>query len=94
MMLSVPSVMMKGGSRSVAIIAPFNKPMRPPASTTAATAAIVPQPLRIIRAPTTLVNAMLDPTERSIPPLTMIIVMPSAPTATITVCVKMVLKFA
>jgi hypothetical protein len=35
---------------------------------------------------------MLDPTDRSMPPLTMIIVIPSAPMATITVCVKMVLK--
>jgi hypothetical protein len=44
------------------------------------------------RAPTTLVSAMVEPTERSMPPLTMINVMPSAPMATITVCVKMILK--
>jgi NADH-quinone oxidoreductase subunit M len=49
-------------------------------------------PFWINIAPTTLVNAMLDPTDRSIPPLTMIIVMPSAPIATMTVWVKIVLK--
>jgi hypothetical protein len=43
-------------------------------------------------APTTLVKAMLDPTDKSMPPLTMIIVIPSAPIATITVWVKIVLK--
>ena len=35
---------------------------------------------------------MLEPTERSMPPLTMIIVMPRAPIATMTVWVKIVLK--
>ena len=35
---------------------------------------------------TTPVSAITDPTDRSMPPLTMIIVMPMAPSATITVC--------
>ena len=35
---------------------------------------------------TTPVSAITDPTDRSIPPLTMIIVMPIAPRATMTVC--------
>ena len=44
-------------------------------------------------APTTLTRATTDPMLRSIPPLTMIIVIPKAQLATITVCVKMILKF-
>jgi len=51
-----------------------------------------PQPCWMSCAPTTLVSAMVDPTDRSMPPLTMISVMPSAPMATMTVCVKMILK--
>ena len=35
---------------------------------------------------TTPVRAMADPTDRSMPPLTMMSVMPMAPSATITVC--------
>ena len=45
-------------------------------------------------APTTLVRATTDPTLRSIPPLTMMMVIPNVPMATITVWVKMILKFA
>ena len=39
------------------------------------------------------VNAMTEPTDRSMPPLMMIIVMPMAPIATITVCAKTVRRF-
>ena len=35
---------------------------------------------------TTPVSAIVEPTDRSMPPLTMIIVMPIAPIATMTVC--------
>src|SRR6266404_2759363 len=43
---------------------------------------------------TALVSATTEPTLRSIPPLTMMRVIPSAPIATMTVCVNMILKFA
>ena len=91
---SMPSVMMNGIIRRPAIAAPFRNPITAPAAMIASTTAAVGQPCWISSAPTTLVNAMLEPTLRSIPPLTMISVMPSAPIATITVCVRMILKFA
>ena len=91
-MLIVPNVTMNGGIRSAAIIVPFTSPMIAPARRTRMTVGIVPNSRCISNAPTTLVNAMLDPAERSMPPLTMIIVIAIAPIATITVCVKMILK--
>ena len=91
-MLIVPNVTMNGGIRSAAIIVPFTSPMIAPAVRTRMTVGIVPNSRWISKAPTTLVNAMLDPAERSMPPLTMIIVIAIAPIATITVCVKMILK--
>ena len=85
---------MKGIIRRPAIATPFRQPMTAPQATTAATTAAGFQPCWISSAPTTLVNAIVEPTLRSMPPLTMISVMPSAPIATITVCVRMILKFA
>ena len=52
------------------------------------------QPLTRAVAPTTLVSATIEPMLRSMPPLTIIIVIPNAPVATMTVCVRMILKFA
>ena len=69
-------------------------PMALPASTVTMTAEAVPQPLFSSVAPSTLVNATTEPTLRSMPPLTMIMVMPSAPMLTMTVCERTVLKFA
>ena len=83
---------MKGVMRRPAMAAPLTRPMAPPVATTASSTATGPQPCWISRAPTTLVRATAEPTDRSMPPLTMIIVMPSAPMATITVWVKMILK--
>ena len=83
---------MKGVMRSPAMAAPFTRPMAAPVPISARTVAAAFHPCWIRSAPTTPVSAMVEPTDRSMPPLTMIIVMPSAPTATMTVCVKMILK--
>ena len=83
---------MKGVIASPAIAEPLMRPMAPPEAITSATTAAVENPCLIRRAPTTLVRAMLEPTDRSMPPLTMMRVMPRAPTATITVWMKMILK--
>ena len=47
----------------------------------------------IASAVTTPASAIAEPTERSIPPLMMIIVMPIAPIATMTVCTSTVRRF-
>jgi len=83
---------MKGVMRSPAIAAPLARPMSPPAATPAATTAAGLQPRWIRSAPTTLVSAMAEPTDRSMPPLMMTMVIPSEPIATITVWVKIILK--
>src|ERR1051325_2341364 len=85
---------MNGIIRSPPMIAPLRQPSSPPASTVAATTTTAPEPFKIITAPSTPVNAMTEPTLRSIPPLTMMSVMPSAAMATTTVCVTMILKLA
>jgi hypothetical protein len=81
-MPSVPSVMMKGVMRRPAMAAPLSRPISPPAATTASTTAGTGQPCWISNAPTTPQNAITNPTLRSMPPLTMISVIPSAPMAT------------
>ena len=83
---SIPRVAMKGTTRRRVITRAFTRPTSPPARTPRPTAARGAPPLRRWRAAITPVRAMAEPTERSIPPLTMIRVMPIAPRATITVC--------
>ena len=85
-MPSMPSVAIKGTTRSLVTSIPFATPTMPPTSTAAATAAIGHPPPARTRAVTTPVSAIVAPTDRSIPPPTMIIVMPIAPVATMAVC--------
>jgi len=66
----------------------------PPAEIIRSTTATAGQPFTSSVAPSTLVSATDEPTLRSMPPLTMIIVMPSAPMATMTVCDKTVFRLA
>ena len=90
----MPSVTMNGSMRNPAMMEPLSNPIAPPAAITAATAHAGWTPATSSRAPSTLVNATTDPTLRSMPPLTITSVMPSAPIATMTVCVRTTLKFA
>ena len=85
-MPSVPSVAMNGITRSLVMNRPLMTPTTPPATTPSSTARSGLTPSRIAIAVTTPVSAITDPTDRSMPPLTMIIVMPMAPSATMTVC--------
>ena len=92
-MPSMPSVAMNGTTRSPVMSTPFASPTSPPASTAAAAAAGTGQSAPIPSAATTPLNAMVAPTDRSMPPLTMIIVIPIAPRATITVCESTMRRF-
>ena len=83
---NIPSVAIKGTTRNEVMTPPFIAPINPPAKRPASTAAAGFQEDLNARAVTTLVSATLDPTDRSIPALIMIIVIPMAPVATITVC--------
>jgi hypothetical protein len=85
-MPSIPSVTMNGTTRSTVIIAPLRTPMIPPAATAASRANDGAHPPPTPNAAITPVSAMIAPTERSIPPLTMITVIPIAPIAVMTVC--------
>ena len=80
--------------RSAATRVPLIAPTSAPARMVTAMTPVVPHGSgnASSRAPTTLVSATTEPTLRSMPPLTMISVMPSAPMATMTVWVKMILK--
>src|SRR5215471_12925947 len=69
---------MKGGIRNVAIAAPLARPQRVPVAMAAAMPSATGAPLTIAIAPATPDSAMTDPTERSIPPDTITIVMPIA----------------
>src|SRR5262245_2661136 len=77
----VPSVTTNGTIRSAPIAAPFTRPSAPPVAIAARMAANAGAPCDSDAAHTTLVSATAEPTDKSMPPLTMIIVMPSAPTA-------------
>jgi len=82
---NIPKVAINGTTRSRVIARPFTKPTAPPTMIPAPRATLVDHPALIPRAVITPVSAMAEPTERSIPPLIMIIVMPMAPMPTITV---------
>ena len=90
---SIPRVAMKGTTRSEVIASPLTKPTRPPTIIPPSSATLGGQECLSARAVTTLVKAMFDPTERSIPPLMMIRVMPIAPSATIMVCESTMRRF-
>src|SRR6266513_3542577 len=88
----IPSVTIKGIMRKPAMIRPLINPMTMPTAIVKAMAVAGDQPFTSEVAPTTLAKATTDPTLKSIPPLTMIIVIPSAPMATMTVCNRMILQ--
>ena len=85
-MPSMPSVTMNGTTRSFVIIAPLTIPITPPVATAARSASDGGHPAPMPSAVMTPVSAIVAPTDKSIPPLTMIIVIPIAPIAVITVC--------
>jgi hypothetical protein len=88
----MPSVAMNGMTFRRVMARPLATPMAPPAITPSSTDTIGDTPVRSASAVTTPVSAMAEPTDKSIPPLTMIIVMPMAPSATITVCATTIRK--
>jgi hypothetical protein len=83
---SMPSVAMKGTTRRRVIAVALSRPTRAPSSTAPSTASDGARPSRSARAHSTPVSAIVEPTERSMPPATITSVMPIAPMATITVC--------
>ena len=85
---------MNGSMRKPAMIEPLTKPIKPPAPTVSKTTSHGGTFFKASVAPSTPVSATTEPTLRSIPALTMIIVMPNPQIATMTVCVRMILKFA
>jgi hypothetical protein len=68
-------------------------PTSPPIRIPIETATAVDHPALMPRAVITPVKAIADPTDKSIPPLMMIMVMPMAPIDTMTVCAKTVRRF-
>jgi hypothetical protein len=83
---------MKGTTRRRVMARPFSTPTAPPVSTDASTATLGEKPSRIASAHSTPVRAIVEPTARSMPPPTMISVIPIAPSATITVCARTTLR--
>src|SRR4030095_9987795 len=83
---SMPSVAMNGTTFKRVITNPLTVPTNPPTRIPATSATDGDSPDLIPSAVTTPVSAMVEPTARSIPPLIMIIVIPVAPMATMTVC--------
>ena len=90
----MPSVTMNGIMRNPAMTPPLNSPIIPPARIVSAPATQGGKFFTRRVAPSTLVSATIDPTLKSMPPLTMIMVIPSAPIETMTVWTKMILKLA
>src|ERR1051325_6113752 len=88
----MPRVTMKGIMRKTAMMRPLINPINPATAMVRAMAAPGPKPRTSEVAPTTPARATTEPTLKSMPPLTMIMVMPSAPMATITVCSRMILQ--
>ena len=88
----MPSVTIKGIIRKPAMISPLISPMPPATAMVNAMAVTGAYPFTSEVAPTTLVKATTDPTLKSMPPLMMIMVIPSAPMATMTVCNRIILQ--
>jgi hypothetical protein len=86
--------MMKGVTRSRVTSSPVSNPAAVEARMPPQAAVHGPAPARRSDATTTVASATPDPTERSMPPCTMIIVMPTATTATTTVWRAIVTRFA
>src|SRR5512137_2435972 len=80
----MPMVTMNGTSRSRVTRPPLAIPTTPPVRTPRRTATSGAAPALTAYAAMTLDRAMLEAAERSMPPLMMINVMPSAPRATMT----------
>src|SRR5713101_1970370 len=90
---SIPRVAINGTTRSRVIARPLLRPTTPPTKMPAPIATVVDSPALMPSAAITPVRAIDEPTERSIPPLIIIIVIPIAPIATITVCARTVRRF-
>src|SRR6185312_9621293 len=88
----IPRVTMKGIMLKPAMITPLTNPTAAPTPRVSAMATAAECPFTSVVAPTTLARATTEPTLKSIPPLTMIMVIPSAPMATITVCRRISLQ--
>src|SRR5215471_3865048 len=73
-----PRVTMKGGILSDAMAAPVASPQRAPAAIAVAMPRMIGAPATMASAPATPDNAMTEPTDRSMPPDTITIVMPIA----------------
>ncbi len=93
-MLIEPSVTMNGVMPSPATSAPLTAPVSAATAMPASAAGKGPTPALSSEATTTVVSATVDPTERSMPPSMMIMVMPAAATPTTAVCRAMVIRFA
>ena len=91
-MLSMPSVTMKSGSLSLAIISPLIKPQITPNNMPAAIPKKGCEGARL--AVIMLVSPTIDPTERSIPRVMMTKVMPTAIIVLIEDCSRMSRMFA
>src|SRR6266446_5047188 len=90
---SIPRVAINGTTRSRVIARPLLRPTTPPTKMPAPIATVVDSPALMPSAAITPVRAIDEPTERSIPPLIIIFVIPIAPIATITVCARTVRRF-
>src|SRR5947208_10032317 len=90
----MPSVTMNGIIRKPAMISPLISPTPPATAMVSRIAVAELKPFTSEVAPTTPDRATTDPTLKSMPPLTMIMVIPSAPMATITVCNRIILQLS
>jgi len=90
----IPSVTMNGGSRRPVTSPPIRPPQARPPATVATTAAAGDQPRARSDASVTVASAICAPTERSMPPLAITRVIPSAAVATTAVCSSMISRFA
>ena len=77
--ICVPSVAMKGGSFSLAIITPLQKPKNTPTTSTRISAGISGQPHSLYATPpSSAEQSIFDPSERSMPPVIITNVTPNA----------------
>lgn len=74
----VPRVTMNGLIFNCVVSRPLSRPQRQPAKTPTSTPSQMGPPCCITMAPSMLLKARTAPTLKSMPPATMIIVMPSA----------------
>ena len=90
----MPNVTMKGIIRKPAMISPLMNPMPQATAMVSSIAVAGVKPFTSEVAPTTPDRATTEPTLKSMPPLTMIMVIPSEPMATITVCKRIILQLS